>query len=313
MILCEDDKLWLIAIAGDAEELADATRNRQAKCIQALAQVTAIQLAGYGYHQNGEFFTGFPVIGHQNLIMAAGGCQRSPLPTFYCAWDRRAKGLFFAEAGVILPLRNLRPFLADVRRLRELAPAGALCDIDLYTGFLMRFVKGASGAYLGTTQEGDSVMLDFTFSRGDHARETRLDGDVFQELEQIAIWKYGATPHWGKNRNYVFEGVGGKYKNLGRFLDTKTRFDPEGLFSSPWSDAVLGIGGTAVVVDTPGCALEGLCRCSKDEHCAPEKQSFCRSGRVYPHARVCRIEVQLQPCIHNRYASTNIWNFFSCK
>jgi L-gulonolactone oxidase len=282
--------LWLIASAGDAEELADATRNRQAKCDQALAQVTAVELEGSGYYQNGRFFTGFPVIGHQNLMMAYGECRRSPLPSFFCPWDRRARGLFFVEAGAVLPQSKLRLFLADVKRLRDAAPKSSLCDLDLYTGFLMRFVKRATGAYLGTTQEGDSVMLDFTFSRGDNASEARLDGDVFQEIEQIAFWKYNATPHWGKNRNYVFEGVGGKYKDLGKFLDTKRTFDPDGLFSSAWSDAVLGIGGAAVVVDAPGCALEGLCRCWKDEHCAPEKKSFCWPGRVYSDARVCRIE-----------------------
>ncbi|KAG0576345.1 hypothetical protein KC19_5G073000 [Ceratodon purpureus] len=273
-----------------SEELADDASNRKLKCDQAFTQVSAQQLTGYGYHQNGKFFTGFPVIGHQNLMMSSGGCQNSPLPTFYCPWDRRVKGLFYADIGVALPLHNLRPFLNDVKRLRAALP-NSLCDLDLYTGILIRFAKRTAGAYLGTAQDDDAALLDFAFSRGDDAKDIRLDGDVFQELEQIAIYKYNGNPHWGKGRNYLFEDVAKRYQFMSRFVDTKTRFDPDGFFSSPWSDAMLGVNNATSVVDTPGCALEGLCRCSKDEHCSPGKKSFCRRGRVYPEARVCRFEL----------------------
>lgn len=46
----------------------------------------------------------------------------------------------------------------------------------------------------------------------------RLYEDVFEEIEQIGIFKYGGLPHWGKNRNLAFEGVFNKYKNVGQFL-----------------------------------------------------------------------------------------------
>lgn len=120
----------------------------------------------------------------------------------------------------------------------------------------------------------------------------------YQELEQIAVDKYGARPHWGKNRNYLFEGVSKRYKKLGKFLETKEKFDPNGVFSSEWSDAILGIqkpGAAGVSTFGPHCAIDGLCRCQTDVHCAPELNSFCRPGLIYPAARVCRTEATAPP------------------
>lgn len=115
-----------------------------------------------------------------------------------------------------------------------------------------------------------------------------MDMDVFQEIEQIAFDKHGARPHWGKNRNWVYDKVSTKYPNLQKFLDVKSKFDPNGFFSSEWSDAILGISGSPVR-DEPFCATEGNCKCSTDLHCAAgSKYNTCRPGLVYPDARVCR-------------------------
>ena len=73
-----------------------------------------------------------------------------------------------------------------------------------------------------------------------------------------------------------------------RFVAAMKKFDPQGLFSSDWTDAVLGLRGKILTVDRKGCALEGLCVCSRDKHCAPAKGYFCRRGLVYKEARVCR-------------------------
>ena len=118
---------------------------------------------------------------------------------------------------------------------------------------------------------------------------------MFAEIEQLAFDKHGARPHWGKNRNAPFADAKTKYPNLEKFLAVMKELDPAGVFSSEWSDAILGLGASAVASDAPFCAIEGNCKCSRDEHCAPAMQSFCRPGLVYPHARVCRTETSALP------------------
>ncbi|KAJ1414752.1 ALO domain-containing protein [Sesbania bispinosa] len=145
----------------------------------------------------------------------------------------------------------VKNFIEDVQKLVELEPKG-FCGIEIYNGILMRYVK-ASGAYLGTQE--DAIDFDITYYRSKDPMTPRLYQDIIEEVEQIGIFKYGGLPHWG-------------------------------LFSSDWTDQVLGLK-EGVTISKDGCALEGLCICSQDNHCAPSKGYFCRPGKVYKEARVC--------------------------
>uniref|UniRef100_M8C5S2 Uncharacterized protein n=1 Tax=Aegilops tauschii TaxID=37682 RepID=M8C5S2_AEGTA len=193
-----------------------------------------------------------------------------------CPWDPRNRSLFFYNTGFNVELSKAPALVADMQRLRDLNPR-ALCSLDAKMGVLIRYV-GASSAYLGKTE--DSVNFDFTYYR------SYTQGRPWLCASMASSRKYGAVPQWGKNRNFAFDGAIAKYAKSDEFLKVKERYDPDRVFSSEWSDHVLGIDGSPNIVQK-GCAIEGLCICSHDSHCAPEQGYYCRPGKVYAEARVC--------------------------
>ncbi|XP_057980299.1 probable L-gulonolactone oxidase 6 isoform X1 [Malania oleifera] len=273
-----------LAVIRTTEELQESTGDTNGKCNSGNVVTSTLAIKANGLTNNGIVFTGYPVIGYQNRLQASGTCLDSleDLHATACAWDPRVKGEFFHQTTFSIGLSAAKSLIRDVQMLVNLQPK-ALCGLELYNGILMRYVK-ASAAYLG--KQEDALDFDITYYRSKDPLQPRLYEDVLEEVEQLALFKYGALPHWGKNRNLAFDGAIRKYKNAGEFLKVKQAYDPLGLFSSEWTDQVLGLkGGVSIVRD--GCALEGLCVCSEDVHCAPKKGYYCRPGKIYKDARVC--------------------------
>ncbi|GKU93859.1 hypothetical protein SLEP1_g7419 [Rubroshorea leprosula] len=95
------------------------------------------------------------------------------------------------------------------------------------------------------SQPEDSVVIDFNYYRFDNASTPRLNEDIWEEIEQMAFFKYGVRPHWAKNRNLGFLGVQSNYPNFNKFIAEKKQLDPQGIFSSKWSDQIL-LGSKAI-------------------------------------------------------------------
>ncbi|KMZ73842.1 UDP-N-acetylmuramate dehydrogenase [Zostera marina] len=255
------------------------------KCVISDSARVSITSAAYGLTNNGNNFRRFPVIGFQNKMESSGSCMDGPRNALFttCAWDPRIDGLFMHQVSVSISLSKVEDFIKDVQKLRDISPE-PFCGLELYTGILLRYVK-ASTAYLG--EKDDVVKVDMTYYRSKNPMKPTINQHVFDEIEQMALIKYNGLPHWGKNRNLAFDGVIKKYERSPQFFKVKDEFDPEGLFSSEWTDKVLGIKGRTSIIRT-GCAVDGLCICSKDSHCAPRRGYFCRPGKVYKDARVCQ-------------------------
>ncbi|XAR70887.1 L-gulonolactone oxidase [Bertholletia excelsa] len=265
------------------EKAFEDGRNLKGKCTMASTFLGFKKLIANGLKNNNLIFTGYPVVGHQGKMQTSGSCLYSS-PTrkdTTCAWDPRIKGLFFYETTAIFPASKFANFIRDVKRLRDLNPNN-FCGIDIYNGLLIRFIK-ASDAFLGQTE--DSVVVDFNYFRADEASTPRLNQDVIEEVEQMAFFKYGARPHWAKNRKLAFLDVKNKYPGFDKFVAAKKKLDPREMFSSEWSDEILFGRETTKAY---GCALEGQCVCSEDIHCSPENGYLCQPGLVYKEARVCR-------------------------
>ncbi|KAH6835838.1 D-arabinono-1 [Perilla frutescens var. hirtella] len=267
-----------------SEEAAEKARDANGKCVLASSFVAYKKLTANGLKNNNLIFTGYPVVGNQGKMQTSGSCLYSSESNkgVSCAWDPRIKGLFFFETTAIFSATKFVEFTRDVKKLREVVKAENFCGVDIYNGFLVRFIK-KSDAYLG--QSEDSVVVDFNYYRAGEGLRPRLHQDVWEEVEQMAFIKYSANPHWAKNRKVAFHGVERKYPRFGKFVEARKAVDPDGIFWSESSDEILfGIEG----VKQDGCALEGLCICSQDAHCSPGDGYFCQRGLVYDQARVCR-------------------------
>ncbi|PWA79643.1 D-arabinono-1,4-lactone oxidase family protein [Artemisia annua] len=275
-----------LAILRSTEEDQEGKGDVTGKCNNGKLTTTLLIKGAYGLTNDGILFKGYPVIGNQNRLQASGGCLKGPnnAEITACPWDSRVKGLFFHQTTFSIVLSKAKDFIQDVQNLVGIVPQ-SLCGVDMYNGILMRYVTG-SNAYLG--KQEDSLDFDITYYRSKDPKRPRLHEDVLEEIEQMAVFKYDGFPHWGKNRNVAFVGAIKKYNKAREFLKVKEKYDPLGLFSSEWTNQVLGLSDGLTMVKE-GCALEGLCICSEDIHCAPQKGYLCRPGKVFKEARVCSL------------------------
>ncbi|GLJ25514.1 hypothetical protein SUGI_0488390 [Cryptomeria japonica] len=225
-------------------------------------------------------------------MQTSGGCQagrysKACTPTSIldknetvCSWDRRIYTTLYFGSELRVPISSLPKVIKDVKSIRNLNPQ-KLSDM---TGIFMRSIK-KSETYLGPNE--DLVTLDMMNYRSREVGTPKWNEDVYEEIEQMVIEKHGGMLHWGKSGGYLFQGLTKRANNFKKFLEVKKKFDSSRTFSNEWTDGLFGIGGGSLEVFRDGCALDKLCKCREDRHCAPKKGYFCKPGKVWKKARVC--------------------------
>jgi L-gulonolactone oxidase len=91
---------------------------------------------------------------------------------------------------------------------------------------------------------GDDIPLSTAFGREScyiavHVFQGMEFQPYFEAVEDI-MDDYGGRPHWGKLHFQTAETLAGRYPEWGAFQQVRRRLDPEGRFSNPYLDRVLG-------------------------------------------------------------------------
>ena len=199
-----------------------------------------------------------------------------------CPWDRPMVKSRTMEAA--FPLDRLQEWMGDVRSL--LAQRRACFPI---LGIYLRFLP-ASDRPMAINYGRDTVAFEIHIPKV--VKEDRLErsADVYDEIMQMTLYKYGGRPHWGKNSTPFFTHLGPEqYPQWETFLSLKQGLDPTGLFDNRiWRQMTNG----AAVEPYPGCVLARDCICEVDAHCGAGYS--CEAGDVFAPARVCRVSASIR-------------------
>ena len=193
-----------------------------------------------------------------------------------CPWD--AKDVRSRTIEAAFPLRHLKQWMTDVRGIIE---ENRACFPIL--GIYLRF-SAASDRWMGFNYGEDMVAFEIHIPKNAHEMAHERSNAVYDEILQMTLYEYNGRPHWGKNSNPAFVGVGpAQYPRWRDFIALKNELDPAGRFDNKiWAQMT----GKATIKPYPGCVLARDCICSEDIHCGDGLK--CVPGDHYGIARVCR-------------------------
>jgi FAD-dependent oxidoreductase len=190
-----------------------------------------------------------------------------------CPWSH----LKIFNPEMVIPAEMLPAWMARVREILAVRPTCFPVN-----GLVIRFSAPGDG-WLAMNHDREVAYIEYHVPR--HPEEGRFEhfADGFDEIHQMTLLEFPARLHWGKNYAASFTMLDrSEYPRLDDFLALKARLDPDGLFTNPFFERVLG---ERSATDTAGCAVDRSCFCTEDRHCGEGRR--CTGGSLVESARVC--------------------------
>ena len=201
--------------------------------------------------------------------MISGTCEPGK-----CSWDF---GIKTRTVEVGIPLRRLPEWIADIKQLTNTRKA---CFPVL--GLYMRFSLASKSA-LGQASGQDTVVFEIHIPQTS-SPSLEPSSDVYDEIVQLTLAKYQGRPHWGKNSQPYFIGLGPKqFPQWEKFEQLRSEIDPSGIFVNPFWRKITEMQRSS---GEPSCAVKKSCICTRDLDCG--KGATCEAGIFFKEARVCR-------------------------
>ncbi|MCO5553446.1 hypothetical protein L7F22_006967 [Adiantum nelumboides] len=160
-----------------------------------------------------------------------------PMRSLALAFGTPLSKVSHSDTAISIPVSMFSDTFLDIKHLRDTFPQ-AMCNLAFIGGIWIHFVT-LSKAYLG--EPTDAVVFEMLYYRSKETLTPRFRQYLFEEIKQILVFKYGGKPYGAKNRNLAFEAMHQRTFAMEKFAEIRQRFDPEGLFSNEWTDAILEI------------------------------------------------------------------------
>lgn len=203
--------------------------------------------------------------------MIGGSC-----PDGQCSWDR---GIKTRTVEVAFAAKDFPAWAQDIKELIRLRPA---CFPIL--GIYLRF-SAPSKAYLGQAYGQETVMFEIHIPQSNE-KQLEASSDVYDEIVQLTLGKYNGRPHWGKNSQPYFEGLGpAQFPKWNAFVEQQKALDPQGVFENPFWKKITTPALRFSAERPSECGVTRECLCALDSDCGSNAR--CESGILFTDARIC--------------------------
>ncbi len=144
----------------------------------------------------------------------------------------RERHLKFEEMEYSLPLEAGPACFQEVRKRVKERHRKQVCWRVLYR------TVAADDAFLSHSSGRDTATISL------HQNNTLPFQEYFDDIEPIFL-AYGGRPHWAKKHSLNAKRLEPLYPMWSRFLEIRSRMDPEGVFLNPYLKGLLGIDAGA--------------------------------------------------------------------